>query len=171
MKEIRIFIDMDGVLAKWQKDTPFEEVQKKGYFKSLSANINMIIATKLMIKNGMNVNILSTVLPDNHSAYDKSCWLDEHLPEIPVEKRFFVPYNKDKNVYIQEQTDPEIFSIDVLLDDFSENLHKWAKSDKIGIKILNGINNSNGTWKGKKISLFDSPEFIVKEIKEVCNAA
>ena len=163
----RIFIDMDGVLAKWGVNTPFEKVKEEGYFASLDVYENMQKAIKLMIKEGLDVYILSSILKDNHSAYDKNCWLDEYLPEISLEKRFFVPHNRRKDEYIECQTDPGDSFTDILIDDYSKNLHNWNKSGKIGIKAINGINGNNGTWDGYRISIFDEPEQIFKSVKEI----
>ena len=39
----------------------------------------------------------------------------------------------------------------ILIDDFSKNLHRWEAAGGTGIKILNGINATKGTWTGYSI--------------------
>ncbi len=141
LKKKRIFVDMDGTLALWQ-ETPFEEVQKPGYFKSRPAMENMIQAVKELIGE-YEIYILSAVLPDDHSQSEKNEWLDRYIPEINNRHRIFVPYGKKKADYIERPT-PD----DMLIDDFSINLHSWHG---IGVKCMNGINGNHGTWQGNKV--------------------
>ena len=136
----RIFIDMDGVLATWNSDKSLEEVAMSGYYRDLVPMKNVVEAIRNIVRcEEYDVYILSSVLHDI-AIRDKNYWLDTHLPEIPSVNRIYVPYGKRKCDYIGR-----IDYGDILLDDFSKNLREWHG---IGIKLLNGINGTKGTWNG-----------------------
>lgn len=142
MREKRLFVDMDGTIAVFDKGAPLERIQKEGYFKNRPLMNNVIEAIKLIVNKGtVEVFILSSVFEDNHSVADKNYWLNNNLPEIDEEHRIFNPISKNKT----ESIKGKITSEDYLLDDFSFNLHRWTGT---GIKVLNGINGSHKTWKG-----------------------
>ena len=63
------------------------------------------------------------------------------LDSIPVT---FIPYGADKSEYLPR----ERWTRNILLDDYTQNLREWQRSGNIGVKYLNGINGTNGTWKG-----------------------
>lgn len=149
-----IFIDMDGTIAKWQSVGP-DTFCKRGYFSSLPQIESMVEATKYLIKKGYKVFILSAVLRDDHSEYDKNAWLDKYLPEIPRINRIFVPYGSSKDAFVSHHEN------DILVDDYNDNLNDW---EGIPIKFCNGINNGSGEWKGYTISHTSSGEVIAKTI-------
>lgn len=153
---MRLFIDMDGVLCKWQDDKSIEEVATKGYFASLPQQENVVSAIKALVQMGFEVFILSAVFIDNHSINDKNTWLNNYLPEINMRHRIFVPYGERKSDYI-----PNPKRDDFLVDDLSRNLHEWHG---VGIKMLNGINGTKGTWTGFKVDARCNPETIWKTI-------
>ena len=60
-----------------------------------------------------------------------------------------MPYGVPKLDYIILRED----TTNILIDDFSKNLHEWEKGkNNIGIKYYNGINGNHGTWKGNSIN-------------------
>lgn len=152
----KIYFDMDGTLAVFNKDASLEDLHRNGYFKDLKPMENMVSAVKAMIKQGYNVYILSSVLNNDYSIPDKTSWLKEYLPELSEEKIIFVPYGASKSEYLAEKS-----SSDILVDDFSKNLHEWHG---VGIKVLNGINWNNKTWHGYLVDAFSSIDAIVTTI-------
>ena len=52
------------------------------------------------------------------------------------------------------------------MDDYTKNLSEWEPPAK-GIKLINGINHTNGTWQGDKIQFTHSPEEISNMISSV----
>ena len=140
----RIFVDMDGTLAKWNTvslDTLYEQY----YYKNLEPNINLLSNIKKLIERGQDVFILSSFLNDSKYALDeKNQWLDLHLPEIKNDKRIFVKYGDNKSDYIPNGINQN----DYLIDDYTKNLLEWDIAGGTGIKYLNGINHTNKTWKG-----------------------
>lgn len=136
----RIFIDMDGVLATWNSEKSLEEVAMPGYYRDLAPMKNVVKAIRNIVRSSeCDVYILSSVLHEI-AVRDKNFWLDTYLPEIPTINRIFVPYGQRKCDYIGQMDYG-----DILVDDFSKNLREWHG---IGIKLLNGINGTKGTWNG-----------------------
>lgn len=110
---------------------------------TLKPNENVLGAIKQLIaKNDIDVYILSAYLSDSHYALDeKNAWLDKYLPELPQEKRLFVPCGTDKSIVVPGHIKHD----DYLLDDYTKNLSEWEPPAR-GIKLINGINHTNGTW-------------------------
>lgn len=179
----RLFIDMDGTLAEWRnihididsseeanKDRVMERLNEvlysPVYFSSLEPHQEVIDAIKGLIKrNEVEVFILSCVLPDRGDVSplkQKNEWLDKYLNEIDSAHRIFVPDGQDKKLYVPNG----IMENDTLLDDFTKNLEKWIKVGK-GIKLLNQINSSKGTWMGPKISYAKSASEIEDGLLEI----
>ena len=158
----RIFVDMDGTLAVWNAGKTIEEVYVPGYFSGLQPQDNVVQAMKSLAKApGVEVFILSAVFADcPHVIGDKQQWLDKYLPEINVEHRIFAPVPTPKPLAVPGGIRPG----DILLDDYSKNLEEWCLAGGMGVKLLNGINHTRGTWTGPKVSKEDPAEEIVNAI-------
>lgn len=155
-----IFVDMDGTLNYFEKNSSLEEITSKGYFRSRNPIMTVVSAIRyLATKNPDNVCILSSVFQDDHSISEKNEWINLYLPEI--RKAIFVPYGTSKAAFIEEMLGRELTEQDFLLDDFSKNLHEWTGT---GIKLYNDINGTKGTWKGYSVHYNCSPEVIVNTI-------
>lgn len=154
----RLFVDMDGVLCKFNKDASIEEVASEGYFTKCEPQQSVINAVlRILYESHTEVFILSSVFADNHSIPEKNWWLDEYgFSEIDDEHRLFVPYGMSKADFLKETVGAE--GNDFLLDDFSKNLHEWHG---VGIKLMNGINGTKGTWNGYNVSS-RCPEDVIK---------
>lgn len=158
----RIFVDMDGTLAKWN-DVATEVLYEKGYYANLEPNYNLLKELKKLIKDGEDVYILSSFLPDsNYALTEKKEWLNKYLPEISENKRIFVRYNDNKNEYISGG----ISNSDYLIDDYTKNLIAWKNAGGTGIKYLNGINHTNKTWDGFLLSDDESISSNLEQILE-----
>ena len=178
----RIFVDMDGTLAEWRnikiefeslEDTSPNEVKKrmdkvlyaKDYFRTLKPNEEFVSAVKSLIKERqVEVYVLSCVLPNKDGVSpieQKNEWLDEYLPELAPSYRVFVPNGEDKKDYIPNG----IRSTDVLIDDYTKNLILWEEKGR-GLKFLNDVNATNGTWNKSMISYKESPETLKKAVED-----
>lgn len=145
----RLFVDLDGTLAEFKQVDTLETLYEKGYFLNLAPQENVVDAIKNIIleEDDVEVYILSSVLTDSKYALEeKNAWIDKYLPEIDNEHRIFPPCGADKKDYIPG----EIGQTDYLLDDYSVNLSMWEPPAK-GIKLLNGINHTRGTWQGEMV--------------------
>ena len=178
----RIFFDMDGTLFKWRNirlNLKEEEetrdiakiildiLYKDKYFESLPPYLNVIdAANNLNKRNDVEVYILSCVLPDKDNVSpmeQKLRSIIKYLPGIKPENIIFVPDGMDKRNYIPRG----IRKDDVLIDDCTEkNLVPWSEK-AIGIKVLNGINGTKGTWQGSTINYKDNPDKIVNDILKI----
>lgn len=146
----RLFVDMDGTLAVFKPVDEMETLYEEGYFKTLEPQRNVVEAVRQIIKDHpeVEVNILSAYLTDSRYALkEKNEWLDRYLPEIDQKHRIFVACGTDKKEGIRGG----IRSNDFLLDDYTKNLNEWQPPAR-GIKLLNGINHTRGSWPHDRIS-------------------
>lgn len=159
----RIYFDMDGTLCEWQQGVHIDTVASKGYFSKLPPVQNVVDAFHRMWKDGYDLYILSSVFCDDHSIADKKKWLSQHLPELPEEKMLFCPFGEKKKTILSD-----LSQTDVLIDDYSVNLHGWHGT---GIKIFNGINGNNGTWKGYSVSSNMTADILTNQLEAIIEFA
>lgn len=150
-----IYVDMDGVLAKWRPECSMEDVAKRGYFLHLEGENSIIEACQLLKRAQVPVIILSAAL-SVRATWEKRQWLDQH--GMSDFKAIFVQYGDEKSDYIKEKDA-------VLVDDFGQNLKTWKG---IPVKFYNGINGHGHTEYKYFLHYSWSPE----EMKNVlCNVA
>lgn len=89
----------------------------------------------------------------DYALNEKDEWVSEHLPGIDEAHRIFVPYEMDKRDMIPDK----LQETDYLLDDYTKNFDNWQPPAR-GIKLLNGINHTKGTWQDNRISLMRDPK-------------
>lgn len=162
----RLFVDMDGTLAMFHHVDTLETLYEKGYFLNLEPHQNVIDAVKQVFQNepDISVYILSAVLADSATARDeKNLWLDKYLPEIDAAHRLFPPCGVDKASYLIANYGIRIDKEDVLLDDYTKNLLNWELIGGRGLKLLNGINDTRGTWHGARIE-HTNPGWRIAEV-------
>lgn len=145
----RLFVDMDGVLAVFKPVDTMETLYEKGYFANLAPQKNVVDVIEYLdaLESDIEVFVLSAYLSDSKYALtEKIAWLDKYLPGIDAEHRLFVPCGTDKKMAVPDGLSPD----DFLLDDYTKNLLDWDPPGH-GVKLLNGINHTRGTWKGDRI--------------------
>jgi len=158
----RLFVDMDGTLAVWHPTKKLEELYEEGYFKNLEPYQEVVNAIKTIInsKPDIEVFILSAYLSDSsYALQEKNEWLDKYLPEIDRNHRCFCHCGTDKSLAVPDG----IKVTDVLLDDYTLNLKDWCPPG-VGIKLLNGINDTHKTWQGERVLRFQPAEKIAEAI-------
>ncbi|SHN87942.1 5' nucleotidase, NT5C type [Desulfitobacterium chlororespirans] len=161
----RLFVDMDGTLAEFKHVDTLETLYERGYFFNLKPMDNVVDAIKHMIKNNpeIDVNILSAYLAGNpYAITEKNQWLDQYLPEVDAAHRVFSPCGCDKKDFIPGG----IRETDCLLDDYTHNLRLWQPPAR-GIKLLNGINHTRGTWEHDRIRYDKKPAEIASDIVRI----
>ena len=117
MDKTRLFVDMDGTLAKF-KVAELEELYRPGYFADLEPQQSVVDAIRLVCESrpDIEVYILSAVLSDSATARaEKNRWLDQSLPELEENHRIFLPCGKEKSAYVPRG----IGKSDFLLDDYT----------------------------------------------------
>ena len=147
-----ILFDMDGVVAKWGT----ENTHEPGFFRNRPV-VDKARRLIMELKKDNYVMMMSSVYTDGTSVEDKIGWLNEFLPGVPF---IFVPYGENKSDYIQGP------GMKVLVDDYSTNLHDWKEKGGVGIKYMNGLNGTNGTWKHDRLEEDMTVDEMVKKIKE-----
>lgn len=161
LKKQRLYVDMDGTLATFRKLDTMEPLYEQGYFLNLEPMLNVVGGIHNIIRDypQIDVYVLSAVLSDSKYAFqEKNAWLDKYLPELPAENRIFSRCGDDKKNYVKGG----IHSKDILLDDYTKNLFEWKPGK--GIKLLNGINHTNKTWKGACISAKLTSDLFASEL-------
>lgn len=163
MKKTKFFIDMDGVLAKWRQAASLSEVGQEGYFLNLEVELTLVEVVLELVRQGYSVSILSHVFGES-AASEKTSWLKRcGLGHI---HRTFVPYGEPKTNYIDSNDNHK----NILLDDYTKNLVKWEEEGNVGVKLYNGVNGNNGTWKGHSVSLEMSFEDIIATLVAIAES-
>ncbi len=162
----RLFVDMDGTLAEWQHTPRLETLYERGYFANLRPQEEVVKAVRQLIRQPEpEVYILSAVLSDSsYARREKTEWLQRYLPELPPRYILFPPCGTCKAEFVPDGVQPG----DMLLDDYTQNLQEWPG---IGIKLLNGCNNTRQSWKGSRISAFASAQEILIDLEEILSGA
>lgn len=166
MEKKRLFVDIDGTLAIWRSAAKYEDLYEKGYFSSLPVQKNIASAVNVIAKaNAIEVFSLSAVLQDSPYAIpEKNQWLNTFVSAIPEGRRIYVAGDIPKYTAVPGG----IRASDVLLDDYTVNLLAWSNY-ALGLKCLNGINHTNGTWQGASVNAFDTTEAIALKIMTMFN--
>ncbi len=156
----RFFIDMDGVLAKWE-NASLEEMTSPGFFLSRKVDENVCgMVNQLLekqIAENIEVYILSSYLLPI-SKEEKIQW-NEQYTHIPIERQIYVPYGENKAEALG--CIGGIKAGDVLVDDFTKNLNDWQG---VAVKLYNGINGTHGTWQGFSIHNKMTPDKMVSQL-------
>lgn len=168
MMKKRLYVDMDGTLAEFKPVNKLETLYEKNYFSSLKPNMSVVDAITSIIENDSDIEvfILSAYLTDSKYALsEKNKWLNEYLPSIDYQHRIFVPCGQSK-LKCLEEIDIDVGREDYLLDDYTLNLNEWDPPG-IGIKLLNGINGTRGTWVDDQVSMFRSAEELADKLRRI----
>lgn len=160
----RLFVDMDGTLAEFRPLATLENLLEKGYFLNLKSMENVIEAVRQLVREPeIEVYTLSAVLRDNpYALAEKKQWLKIHLPELSAERQLFCECGESKKEFIGRSIGSG--EADYLLDDYTRNLIDWGKN---GIKLLNGINHTKGTWQGSRIRADQKGKGIAENIRAI----
>jgi 5'(3')-deoxyribonucleotidase len=160
---INLFVDMDGTLAHWRRpneeyvlngETRYfhqDDIYEPGYFEVLPPEENVVRAVSALASaSPFEVYVLSAVEPRSITAYgDKNIWLNKYLPEIKTDHRIFMPCGTKKVDFLNLENT----ALNVLLDDYTRNLQEFVAggAKNVGIKILNGINDTHRSWTGHRV--------------------
>lgn len=154
----KIFLDLDGTLARFNVRNALERFDKEeGFFARLKAYKDIEIVNELAKTN--NLFIISAS-PNEQADKDKMIWLTKYLPNINVENITICRIGENKAKIIQDKYNIIINEQCYLLDDYTKNLNEWENVGGIGIKRLTSVSdNSTKKWKGLEL----------KQLKELIN--
>jgi len=172
---MKIFWDFDGTLYEFIKGIGPDVYAQEGYSRGLNPVSPSIVPALNALANTTDLNgekvehyLLSAVMNMSYVVEDKK-WAIQHdgFP-IKEENMIFVPYGGSKAEAIKT-AGIEIRKGDLFIDDYTPNLIDMSQLMTC-VKMLNGINDTTGTWRGSRISAFSSPMTIVRDLLAISYA-
>jgi 5'(3')-deoxyribonucleotidase len=152
---MKIFFDMDGVLAKYLFGKPFEALFQEFYFENLPPQTCFVEACKELSKK-YDVRILSAYLEESKYAIkEKKSWLKRFLPEIPESQYMLIPCGVPKGNYV---TSPD----DILIDDYGLNCKSWVEAGGKVFKVSSSAIDAEK--ERKKHDFILDPEMSTQDI-------
>ena len=140
---MRIFVDMDGTIARfYEADDCLEKMYEIGFFENLRPYAKMIKMLEKLNEKGYEIFILSACI-SMQCETEKQAWLDKYLPWIDKAHRIFTRCGMNKAEYIKRKGYDDA-RVNILIDDYSRNLDEWNEAfgrHGIAIKAINEINN------------------------------
>lgn len=141
MKEIRIYLDMDGTFADlyavegWLKmlraedSTPYAKAKPMVHMATLARQINALRA------KGVKVGVISWLSKSATAEYNaeveavKRKWLAKHLPSVEFDEIHIVPYGTPKHKVAE--------MVGILVDDEERNRAEWVNNGGIAVNAHN----------------------------------
>lgn len=167
-----IFFDMDGVLCEYSYDYLNPRI-----YETLKPMLNRILLLNTLIDNGYNVFVLSS-LPhcsdDIHSYVKaKEDYFKRYVPKLSRDKQLYV-HRADKVDFVQSiKSIDTANSLNILIDDYSPNLHCWDNGNYKysgifhSVKNLNGINGNSEFYRGWMDSVLFPDECYTESLKKL----
>ena len=146
----RIFLDLDGTLARFIVRNALERFDKEeGFFANLLAYKGIEVVNELAKTNQL---FIISASPNEQADKDKMIWLEKYLPNIRIDNVTLCRLGQNKALIIQEKYNITIDKECLLLDDYTKNLNEWESFGGKGIKRLTTISdNSTKQWKGQTL--------------------
>ena len=147
------------------------------YIKDVSKDFKIVkkFLEENHIQGFINYKIAISLFDKNTNAKEeKNDWLDKYLPIIDEEHRIFVPYGIQKKDWVDQHLNLSSKSVNILLDDYTENLNDWESDEagnKYAIKMINDINNSKGSWLSKEGNFIVYSKKTSYKVKSIENLA
>ena len=166
-KTINLFVDMDGTIAKfYYKKNCLEKMYEQGYFAKLPFYSMAMRLNDFAEKDTcVNIYILSACIDSPYCEEEKVAWLLENMPNINPKNFIFTKVGESKVVKVSKVIPNFQKDINILLDDYTANLNDWQQCENcIGIKFLNGINDTTKTWQGERVKTFGQLETILQKL-------
>jgi 5'(3')-deoxyribonucleotidase len=169
-KTINLFVDMDGTVAKfYYKKNYLEKMYEQGYFANLPLYaIAKHIDDFAKKETCVNVYILSACVNSPYCEQEKTEWLLRNMPNINPKNYIFTKVGESKVKKIINNIDIDnVNCLNILLDDYTLNLEQWETNDQknmVGIKFLNGLNDTTKNWQGRKIKTFNQLMEIIQDL-------
>lgn len=158
----KIFLDLDGTLAKFNVPNALERFDKEeGFFSKLGA-YKGIESINELAKND-NLFIISAS-PNEQADKDKMIWIEKYLPNININNITICRIGENKAKIIQDKYNITINEQCYLLDDYTKNLIEWENFGGTGIKRLTTVaDNSRKIWQGLVLKHLEELQRVVWE--------
>jgi 5'(3')-deoxyribonucleotidase len=146
----KIFLDMDGTLARFNVPNAINRFEKEiNFFANLKAYKDIEIINELAKNNNLYIISASS---NERTDKDKMIWLKKYLFNIKEENITFCRIGENKAKVIENKYNISIDKDCYLLDDYTRNLQEWESFGGTGIKRLTSkADNSRKIWKGLEI--------------------
>lgn len=183
MQKLRLYIDMDGTLARFHDEVMYlERMYEKGFFENLKPFEHLVEAVnQIMKQDNIELYILSAVISQPWCKNEKNKWLDKYLPDIDSKHRIFtdgVQISKtvvcpDAFFIRDSQTwknKIHISEYNILIDDYNKNLTEWKEAGGTAIKAKNNINHKGligELWQGDLIDITTGAENILQSFEDI----
>lgn len=166
---MKIFWDFDGTLYEFRQGIGPDEYAQKGYSRGLNVVSGSIVETLKLLAESTDMQgekvehyLLSAVMNMDYVVEDKKWAINYDGFPIPEQNMIFVQYGQSKAEALRK-AGIEISKGDLFVDDYTKNLEDM-KGTMTCVKMLNGINDTHGSWKGSRISAFESADSIVRDL-------
>lgn len=168
----RLFVDMDGTLARFHDEVQYlERMYEPDFFQNLKPFRGAVETIREYMREypDAEVFILSSAVPGEPPGCErqKQAWLDKYLPEIGRAHRLFPEMGTDKSTVIPGG----IRKTDVLLDDYNKNLDEWRSAGGVSVKFVNNINDKaliGKRWDGARLyhdaEVSNNVKFLAEQI-------
>lgn len=146
----KVFLDLDGTLAKFNVRNALERFDKEvGFFAKLGAYKGIEVVNELAKTNQL---FIISASPNEQADKDKMVWIQKYLPNVSIDNITFCRIGQNKAQIIEEKYSIKIDNNCYLLDDYTKNLNEWENFGGLGIKRLTSVaDNSRKLWKGLQI--------------------
>ena len=146
----KIFLDLDGTLARFNVPNALERFDKEeGFFARLKAYKDIEVVNELAKTNKL---FIISASPNEQADKDKMIWINKYLPNIDVKNITICRLGQNKAKIIQDKYNITINDKCYLLDDYTKNLNEWENFGGKGIKRLTTVSdNSTKKWKGLEL--------------------
>ena len=156
----KIFLDLDGTLARFNVPNALERFDKEeGFFARLKAYKDIEVVNELAKTNKL---FIISASPNEQADKDKMIWINKYLPNIDVKNITICRLGQNKAKIIQDKYNITINDKCYLLDDYTKNLNEWENFGGKGIKRLTTVSdNSTKKWQGLELrQLKDLVNFV-----------
>ena len=158
----KIFLDLDGTLAKFNVPNALERFDKEeGFFKNLGAYKWIEVVNELAKEKEL---FIISASPNEQADKDKMIWINKYLPNISKANITICRIGENKAQIIQDKYNITINEECYLLDDYTKNLKEWETFGGKGIKRITKVaDNSRKIWQGLVLKQLQDLQGIVWE--------
>lgn len=173
----KLFLDMDGTIAKFYEDADCLELMfMPGFFVNLRPYFNVVDGIRVFLRKYiLRPEDIFVVSAADQTIFDqvveeKRRWLRVNCGFVPEENCIFIAVGENKAEAVQKKIG-EISKDFILLDDYNQHLHDWEKAGGTSVKLVNEINDrgskGGSLWSGKRIRYDFTADRICEELIKI----